>query len=254
MILNRFNFTAWKEDIEDRCLMKNRTEENVKIAFLRSGLTTADKNELRAAMQAENEREANKKKKYGNVDLESKPYTWALHYIEEVILRGGSTAEELEQKCEKIKAQLLTLRVSEFGYDLARYHNRFHSMVEEINAIGQRVPQDVLAMYYQEGMRPHRDLRHLTVDKKRREDKTYRDLYREYVEALDGLKPMKKGRPVAAETTGKTHQNKGFRGECHACGKTGHRANKCWNKNPELKPEWLKKKEATAAAKRSGQE
>jgi hypothetical protein len=56
LMLTKYNYEAWKEDVEDRCLRKGKTEENVKIAFLRQGLSTGDKNPLRRAMRKEIEK------------------------------------------------------------------------------------------------------------------------------------------------------------------------------------------------------
>ena len=246
-VLTKFNFESWSEAIEDQCLKKNRTDEKVKIAFLRGGLSTTHKNDLRSAMKKELQKEKSKRKQYDGADVEDRPYTWALHYIRKEILHGGSDPEELMEKCKKIEAQLHTLSIAEFGYKLNKYHNRFHSMVEEIGSMGRSVAEHVLSMYYQNGVKPHRDLRYLTIDKDKRKGKSYHELYRDYEEALEEMKPTNKGRPMTNENSGRSRQSKGFQGKCHGCGKIGHRENKCWNKHPDLKPKWLKKKEENSS-------
>ena len=74
LMLSKFNFEEWKEDVEDRCLRKSKTAETTKIAFLREGLTRAHKNQLRRAMKKEAETQETVRQKYGRADVVDKPF------------------------------------------------------------------------------------------------------------------------------------------------------------------------------------
>ena len=158
MKLTRYNYMAWKEGIEDRCLMKNRTEESVKIAFLRAGLSITQKNQLRRAMQTELDKPSDERFKYDGADPKSQPYSWALGYIREVIVKYGLDKKKALVEARKIENELATLNIAQFGYNLQSFHNRFHSIVERMAAMGYEVEQDVLVMYYQDGCRAHKTL------------------------------------------------------------------------------------------------
>ena len=243
-ILTKYNYESWAQNIEDICLMKNRTEENVKIAFLRQGLSEAHRSDLRIAMKAEEKKEKSARTKYNGQDVTVAPYTWALHYIQRVILQGGSTKEELAEKCKKTEMQLQTLDIAKFGYNLNKYHAKFNALVEEIGTLGQAIEPHILAMYYQNGVRPHRDLKYLTIDKARRQGKTYLVLHQDYVEALDDQQgrngPRTRDSRNNRNLDGKANAGK-FKGKCSHCGKEGHKEDKCWTKHPDQFPDWVKK-------------
>ena len=121
-LLTRDNYLCWREEVEDQCLIKAQTEEKIKIAFLRQRLSTAHKNELRAAMREE---AASDEQRY-EIDVQTHPYSWALRYIEDRIVRRGRATEELAERAEQIKADMAKTTVEHFGYNLTRFHNAFH--------------------------------------------------------------------------------------------------------------------------------
>ena len=240
VILTKFNYEAWEEDVENRCLRKGKAEEGTKIAFLRQGLSTKDKNQLRRAMKKEIAKVKADRKTYNKADPEDAPYTWALGYIRDKIIRLGQTEKEREELGERLKLDLGHLSIRECGFNLQKYFNRFHSMVEQIDAIGLEVEENVLSMYFQNGCLAHRDLKHLTQDEDKRRDKTYMELYQEYNSSLDRLgaqsrgnkkdeRPPKKGK-------GKSWASK-FKGKCRHCDKVGQKEADCWEKHPEKKPD-----------------
>ena len=246
--LTRYNYVAWKEEIEDKCLMKNRTEESVKIAFLRAGLSITQKNQLRRAMQTEMEKTTENKVKYDGASLKSKPYTWALGYIREEIVKYGLDSKRARVEARKIENELATLSISHFGYNLQSFHNRFNSTVERMAAMGYEVEQDVLVMYYQDGCRAHRTLELLTLEEHTK-DITYDDLLQKYQLAIEKMARRQAGNGAR---NNKTNGNKDGRarttkpkGTCNHCGKKGHQEAKCWTKHPEQLPEWVKKNHNT---------
>lgn len=164
VMLSKFNFEAWKEDIEDRCTRKGKVEERVKLAFLRQGLDATYKIQLRRAMKLELEKEESARKKYDDADPKEKPYTWALGYIRDNIVKRGLEKQEVKVQAELIKKELASMPISQ----LQQFHNRFHSKVEQIEAMGESVEEYLLTMHYQNACLPRKDLKHLTQDARTR--------------------------------------------------------------------------------------
>jgi hypothetical protein len=243
MKLTRYNYTAWKEEIEDRCLMKNRTDESVKIAFLRAGLNITQKNQLRRAMQEELDKPSAERTKYDDASPKSKPYTWALGYIREVIVKYGLDGKKARVEARKIENELATLSIAQFGYNLQSFHNRFHSIVERMAAMGYEVEQDVLVMYYQDGCRAHKTLELLTLTEDN-DDTTYDDLLQKYQLAIEKMARRKGGsgaRTNADRIKDGRAKATNSKGTCSHCGKQGHTQDKCWTKHPDQLPDWVKK-------------
>jgi hypothetical protein len=249
VMLSKFNFEAWHEDIEDRCLRKGKTEEKVKLAFLRQGLNTTYKNQLRRAMKLELEKSESDRKKYDKADPVEKPYTWAVGYIRNNIVKRGLDTEEVMVQAELLKMELGAISIAHFGFNLQQFHNRFHSKVEQIEAMGVTVEECLLSMHYQNACLPHKDLKHLTQDEDKRKNKTYTELYNDYVHALNrvtgttrrsgGTRRQRDGptsNGMAMATT-----NRSGRGNCDHCGKPGHKEADCWTKYPDKVPDWAKK-------------
>ena len=254
-MLKEHNFQVWLEELEDQCARKNSTDEKVKLAFLRQRLYQDQKNRLRAAMAAETIASDKNKKSYSGAKLETEPFKWAIGFIVAEIVRKGKTQMDLEVEAERVKMELAKLKISDFGFNLLKFHNMFHAKVEQISSMGVVMNQEILSMFYQDGVLPHRDLKYLTQDIERRQKKTYFELYEDYKQALErcNLRNNKKKNANGSRNgrDGNAYVTK-FNGECHVCGKSGHKAKdckacahckkvghkeeKCWEKHPELRP------------------
>ena len=184
MMLTKYNFEAWLEDIEDRCLRKDKTDEKVKIAYLRQGLPITHKNQLRRALKQELAKAKELRKNYDDAEPAEKPYTWAIGYIRSEIVKKGLNDQKVTEAAELLKNDLSRLSITQFGFNLQKFHNRFHNIVERIETMGMTVPENLLTLYYQNACLPHRDLKHLTQDDEKRNAKTYTDLYTDYQLAL----------------------------------------------------------------------
>jgi hypothetical protein len=143
-------------------------------------------------------------------------------------------------QAEKLKQTLGQLTIREFGFNLVKFHNRFHSMVEQIEAMGEEVPENILSMFYQDACLAHRDLKHLTQDEQKRLGKTYDELFNEYQHALGRLAIANDKNRMPSKGKAKATR---FKGKCNHCGKNGHKEDICWEKFPDKKPEWAKKNE-----------
>ena len=155
--------------------------------------------------------------------------------ISEEIIKRGLDAEEAAEEAEVIKMELAALSIREFGYNLQQFYNRFHSKVEQAEAMGCELEEHILSMFFQNGCLPHRNLKHMTQDENRRRGKTYEELYQDYQHAWKRVEMASGGRPRG----GKSLATK-FKGKCTYCGKNGHHENLCWDKNPESRPEWMR--------------
>ena len=244
IVLSKYNFEAWREDVEDRCMRKGKTTEAQKIAFLRQGLTTTQKNLLRRAFAVECSKEATSRKKYDDADPETKPYTWAIGFIKDKIVQKGLTQENVTEEAEKLKMELGALKIGQFGFDLQRYYNRFHSKVEMISAMGIIVEDNILSMHFQNGCLEHKDLKHLTQDEAKRKDKNYMELFTEYEHALERMRSHGSTRRGDRNPSnrGKTHKTRNTGIQCSHCEKMGHSQDDCWTKHPEKLPDWVKNK------------
>lgn len=242
LMLTRYNYMSWREDIEDRCRLKNRKEEEIKIAFLRQGLNMTQKNQLRTAMMAELTKKSEFRTKYDGADPESKPYTWAMGYIREKIVRYGLEKKKVLVEARKIEQEMAAMSIADFGYNLQRYYNRFHSAVERMVTMGYSIMPEVLVMYFQDGCRAHRSLELMTLNEDTDEE-TYGDLFEKYhlaIEKMERTRGRTAQKHTRGDNNGRARATK-FKGNCHHCGKSGHKVNTCWIKNPELTPDWAKK-------------
>jgi hypothetical protein len=236
MLLNQYNFEAWLEEVQDQCLRKKATDQESKLAFLRLSLRTEHKNMLRAALAEE------RKKSETGDKLE--PFTFAVNFLKKHVANGGRNNKEIKLQAEKLKLELGRLTIADCQMNLTIFHNKFHAKVEEIGLCGVQIDSDILSMYYQDGMRPHRELKYLTQDTEKRQGKTYFELYAAY---KDALARNRTGAPQDSQHMGKSKAT--FSGTCNQCGKRGHKAvncrsckhckklghseNRCWQLHPE---------------------
>ena len=246
IVLSKYNFEAWREDVEDRCIRKGMTAQKQKIAFLRQGLTTTQKNQLRTALQVETEKPSSERKLYGDADPASKPFSWAIGFIRDKIVQKGLSDENIAEEAEKLKMELAALKIGQFGFDLQKFYNRFHSKHELISAMGITVDDNILSMHFQNGCLEHKDLKHLTQDETKRRGKNYTELFTEYEHALERARAhgtsRRRERDRNPNNKGRNHKTRNNDKQCSHCKKYGHEPDDCWTKHPEKLPDWVKNK------------
>ena len=252
-ILNRYNFQQWKIEIIDYCEFKGKTTQKQMAAFMRSKLSIAHQRRLRTAydqeegvrLKLDTEVDANSRDDllYPQIDCIVKPFDWSIKYLKEHVIRMGdeNSAELLEQQ-HKLEDSLKRLSIKDCQFNLTRYYEKFISVVEQMETIGHVVSDRILAMYFQNGCVPHNDLRQAALDSRRRDGRSYDELYQEFEGMVERAKEFKKstrGRDKEDENPtrrGTANQTSKFKGKCHHCDKIGHKKDDCWILHPEKKP------------------